>query len=251
MNDYIITLVQKGLRDDGRDFKEYRPIKIEYGVSAKSAEGSARVKIGDTEVIAGVKMEIGEPFPDSPDEGVLIVNAELIPMASPEFESGPPRIDSIELSRVTDRCIRESGFIDFGKLCIKKKEKVWIVFVDIYPINDSGNLFDAACLAAVAALKDAKFPALDGDKADYTKHTKELPLKKAPTSCTVINIKDKFLVDPMTEEEKDAMARLTVASIGSTVCALQKGGEKPLSIEDIDKMISLAIEKNNELVKLL
>ncbi|MEW6062814.1 MAG: exosome complex protein Rrp42 [Nanoarchaeota archaeon] len=251
MNEYIINLVQKGLRDDGRDFKEYRPIKIEYGISSKSAEGSVMVKIGDTEVIAGVKMEVGEPFPDSPDEGVLIVNAELIPMASPEFESGPPNIDAIELSRVVDRCIRESGFVDFGKLCIKKGEKVWIVFVDIYPINDSGNLFDAACLAAVAALKNAKFPALDGDKVDYTKHAKELPLKKAPTSCTVINIKDKLLVDPTTEEERVAMARLTVASIGDTICALQKGGEKPLSLEEIDKIISLAVEKNKELVKLL
>src|SRR3989338_5346357 len=159
VRDHIRSLAEKGAREDGRDFLEYRkPIKIEYGVSSKSAEGSARVTIGDTEVVAGVKLEVGEPFPDTPDEGVLMVGAELLPLSNPEFESGPPSIDSIELARIIDRGIRESKCIDFSKLCIKKGEKVWMVFIDIYPINDSGNLFDAASLAALAALKDAKFP---------------------------------------------------------------------------------------------
>ena len=248
---YVTALIDKNMREDGRKLTEYRPIKIEYDISPKSAEGSARVTMGETEVIAGVKMDVGTPFPDSQDQGVLIVNAELIPLASPEFESGPPSINSIELSRVIDRCIRESGVIDFKKLCIKKGEKVWMVYIDIYPLNDAGNLFDASALAAVAALKNAKFPAVKDDKVDYTKHTKELPLKKLPTSCTVINIKDKFLIDPTKEEEMAANARLTVASMDNTICALQKGNDMSLSLEDIDKMISLAIEKNKELNKFL
>ncbi len=247
MNNYISGLIEKDLREDGRNLEEYRKITIEYGVSDKSAEGSARVKIGDTEVVAGVKMDIGEPFPDTPDDGVLMVNVELIPMASPEFESGPPSIDSIELARVVDRGIRESHVIDTEKLCIKKGEKVWMVFVDIYPINDAGNLFDAAALAAVAALKNAKMPMIKNDKVDYKNHGKALPLNKLPTECTVINIKDKFLIDPTKDEEKAAEARITVATVKDIICAMQKGGDKSLSIEEIDKIIALAIKKNNEL----
>lgn len=104
---YIQSLLQKDLREDGRKTDQYRYIEVEYGVSAKSAEGSARVKIGNTEVVAGIKMEVGEPFPDKPDQGTIIVNVELLPLSSPEFESGPPDVDSIELSRVVDRGIRE------------------------------------------------------------------------------------------------------------------------------------------------
>ena len=35
------------------------------------------------------------------------------------FDIGRPGIEAIELARVIDRGIRESGFIDFKKLCIK------------------------------------------------------------------------------------------------------------------------------------
>jgi exosome complex component RRP42 len=60
---------------------------VEQGIIEK-AEGSARVLLGKTEVMAGVKIETGEPFPDTPNEGVLTVNAELVPLASPTFEPG-------------------------------------------------------------------------------------------------------------------------------------------------------------------
>ena len=248
MRDHIISLLEKDMREDGRKLLDYRkPIAIEYGVSSKSAEGSARVKIGETEVVAGVKLEVGEPFPDTPNEGVLIVGVELLPLSNPEFESGPPGINAIELSRIIDRGIRESSAIDLSKLCIKEGEKVWCVFLDIYPINDSGNLFDTCALAALAALKDAKFPEYDTKKGkiNYEKRTnKSLPLLKLPVMITVLKIKNKFLVDPDTNEWNSIDARLSVTTTeDGKICAMQKGCDSQLTIEDIDKMIDISIEK--------
>ena len=143
LRSHIISLLDANTRLDGRKFNEYRtPIEIEYGV-VKTAEGSARVKIGETDVMVGVKLEVGEPYPDTPNEGTIIVGAELLPMSNPEFEPGPPGIQAIELARVVDRGIRESKALDFKKLCITPGEKIWIVIIDICPINDAGNLFDA------------------------------------------------------------------------------------------------------------
>ena len=140
---HIISLLNADTRLDGRKLTEYRqPIEVEHGI-IKTAEGSARVKIGETEVMVGVKLEVGEPYPDTPDEGTIIVGAELLPMSNPEFELGPPGIQAIELARVVDRGIRESKALDFKKLCIAKGEKIWMVIIDICPINDAGNLFDA------------------------------------------------------------------------------------------------------------
>lgn len=250
---YIQLLLQKGLREDGRKFDEYRKIEVEYGVSAKSAEGSARVKMGETEVVAGVKMEVGEPFPDRPDEGSIIVNVELLPLSSPEFESGPPDVESIELARVVDRGLRESKALDFKKLCIKEGEKVWLVFIDIYPINDAGNLFDAAALAAFAAIKNAKFPGYDEEtgKIKYDEKTdKPLMVEHIPMACTVLKIGDKLIVDPTRKEELEADARLTVVSKEDNgLCAMQKGGHKPLSTEDLMQMAELSLSKTNELRK--
>ena len=253
LRNHIISLLDANTRLDGRKLTEYRkPIEIEYGI-VKTAEGSARVKIGETDVMVGVKLEVGEPYPDTPEEGTIIVGAELLPMSNPEFEPGPPGIQAIELARVVDRGIRESKALDFKKLCIKKGEKIWMVIIDICPINDAGNLFDASSLAALAALKNTRYPAFDGEKVDYKNKTdKKLPLEKEPISVTVIKIGNKFIVDPDTEEEKAIDARLTVSSIeDGTLCALQKGGDFPLSVEDIDKMLDIGIEKGKELRKCL
>ena len=250
MKSHLKNLIERDLRQDRRKLDEYRKIKIEYGVSS-SAEGSAKVTIGDTVVMAGVKMSTGEPFPDTPDNGVMMVNTELLPLSSPEFESGPPRIESIELSRVVDRGIRESLVIDTKKLCLKKGESVWMVFIDIYPINDAGNLFDASAIAAIAALRDTKIPVLKDNKVDYKKKgTKSLPLSGLPLECTVHMIGNKMLIDPTYEEEEISEARLTVATIDKNLCAMQKGGSRELEEEEIEKMIDLSVKKIEELRKL-
>lgn len=248
-NSYVQTLALKGVRVDGRKFDQYRDVHIEYGISQKSAEGSARVKIGDTEVVAGVKLEIGTPFPDKPDEGSIMVNVELLPLSSPNFESGPPSEEAIEFSRVTDRGIRECHALNFKKLCVTEGEKVWLAFIDIYPINADGNLFDACMLAAMAALRDAKFPALEDGKVNYSERTnKALPMERLPMSCTVWKVKDALLVDPLPEEEQSATARLTVVlTEDNKICAMQKGGVEPFTTDEVMQIIDLAKKKTEEL----
>ena len=253
LKSHIIELLDKGTRLDGRGPLEYRkPIKVEYDVS-KSAEGSARVIIGETEMITGVKMAIESPYPDTPDKGNLMVGAELSPLANPEFESGPPSIEAIELARVVDRGIRESKAIDVDKLCIEKGEKVWAVMIDLAPINDAGNLFDVSSLSALAAVKSAKFPKMEDGAINYLEKTKDsLPLQKEPISVTVCKIGKHFIVDPVTEEEKVIDARLT-AAVGEDgkLYALQKGGETPLTEEEIIQMVDIAVDKTKELRKAL
>ena len=81
--DHIIALLDKGVRLDGRELTDYRKdVTVEYG-TAKNAEGSATVNIGGTIVMAGIKLSVGAPYPDSPDAGNLMVGAELLPMSNP------------------------------------------------------------------------------------------------------------------------------------------------------------------------
>ena len=245
--EHVTKTINSGNRYDGRKFDEFRQISVEADVS-KSAEGRARVKIGDTDIIVGVKMGVETPYPDTPDQGNLMVNAELLPMSNPEFESGPPGIAAIEIARVVDRGIRESKAIDQKKLCIEAGEKVWSVMIDICTINDAGNLIDAAALGALAALKSAKFPKYEDEQIDYSEHTDNVVLAKEPIAITVCKIGDKMLVDPLLEEWGAVDARLTIAIIkDGTICAMQKGGSMPLSIEEIDSMIELAQKKAKEL----
>ncbi len=249
----IAELLEKGKRLDDRGLLDYRPIKIEQGLIER-AEGSARCYLGKSEVLAGVKVETGEPFPDTPNDGVMTVNAELVPLASPNFEPGPPNEESVELARVVDRGIRESHAIDTEKLCIEPGKKVFIVFVDIYVLNHDGNLIDCAALAAMAALLNTKMPNYeikDGElkmKQGYT----QLPLKSHPITVTIGKINNHLIIDPWIEEEQVMDARITIAiNDEGNICAVQKGLSGYFTPQQILEASKIAQEKSAELRKKL
>jgi exosome complex component RRP42 len=231
--DHIVKLLSKGVRIDGRKFDEIRPITIEKNY-IMSAEGSARVHLGNTDVIAGVKLIVGQPFGDTPNKGVLTTNAELIPLASETFESGPPGRPAIELARVVDRGIREGQAVDMEKLCIEPEKEVWIMFIDIHVLDYDGNLFDAANIAAMAALKSAVVPAKRADKGEDF----PLPVMHEPISVTAVKIGEHILVDPTYDEEIVADARLTATTNEKgDLCAMQKGGEGSFTVDEVFKMV--------------
>jgi exosome complex component RRP42 len=249
----IAQLIAKGKRLDGRGLNDYREIKIEQGVIEK-AEGSARVLLGKTEVMAGVKIEIGQPFPDMPNDGVLTVNAELVPLASPTFEPGPPDENSIELARIVDRGIRESKAVDLGKLCIEAGKKVFIIFVDIYVLNHDGNLIDASALAAMAALLNTKMfnYEVEGGEVKIKPGYTPLPVRQHPVSVTFAKINDKLVVDPWLEEEQVMDARLTITTDDDgNICAVQKGGSGYFTSKQIMEAAYIAREKAAEIRKSL
>lgn len=249
----IAQLMAKGRRLDGRGLTDYREIKVEQGIIER-AEGSARVLLGKTEVLVGTKIETGEPFPDTPDEGVLTVNAELVPLASSTFEPGPPDENSIELARIVDRGIRESKAIDVEKLVIQAGKNVFVVFVDVYVLNHDGNLIDASALAAVAALLNTKMPNYEIEegqvkiKQGYT----PLPIRRHPITVTFAKICDRLIVDPWLEEEQVMDARLSMAiDDDGNICAIQKGGTGYFTQQQVVEAAKIAREKAGEMRKRL
>lgn len=246
--------IKQGKRFDSRALNEYRNIEIKTGIS-NNAEGSASVKFGKTEVYAGIKMDVGEPYADSPESGNLTVSAELGPMASADYEMGPPTIEAIELGRIIDRGIRESGIFDFDKLCIKAGEKVWNVYVDIYAFNDGGNMLDVAALAALVALGNAKIPQLDENfKIDKEKgRSGSLPLNKDAMAfnMTLHKIGEHIIVDPVKEEEEISDYRISIAFSNNKgkprISSMQKGKEGAITAEEFDKIMKLVEEKFGEM----
>ncbi len=246
--DHIVNLISKGTRIDGRGLTDVRKIQV-ITDCIESADGSARVKLGKTEVIAGVKIIPGTPFGDTPNLGVLTTGAELIPMAHNTFESGPPGEDAIELARVVDRGIRESGMVDVEKLCIVPGEEVWMCFVDIYALDYDGNLFDAANLAAVCALKSARIPNIQYGKGD---EDTPLPITCTPISIPEVKIGNDLIVDPNFDEEQISTARLTVTTDDNgNFRAMQKGGCGSITLDDLSLCLDRAVEKGAEIRKII
>jgi len=231
----IVDALSKGKRLDGRGLNELRKLEIKTHVIEK-ANGSAMVTLGNTQVLAGVKVDKGTPFPDTPDKGLLIVGAEVLPMAAAYLEAGPPDESAIELARVVDRGVRESEMIDVASLVIKEGKWVYSVFVDVNILNADGNLFDATSYAVVSALLTAKMPrfVLEGDVVKDTGERVPLPVSKIPVSVTIASINNTLVLDPTEEEEAVMDARITLdTEDGGNLCAGQKGEPGYLTPEQI------------------
>ncbi|UCD73121.1 MAG: exosome complex protein Rrp42 [Candidatus Bathyarchaeota archaeon] len=246
----VEELLGEGKRLDGRELTQCREFEVETDLIG-TAEGSAQVKLGKTIVLVGIKAGTGEPFPDTPDQGVLTVNAELVPIASPNFETGPPREGAIELARVVDRSLRESKIVDLEKLCLVPGKAVYVIFVDIYVLNHDGNLIDASVLAALSALMKTKLPKYtakkDGTVTRKSGHS-ELKIQNMPISLTTGKIGESLLFDPSLEEEEimDSRITMTFDSEGN-VRAMQKGGHGVFTTEELKTLVSTAGEKTSEI----
>jgi exosome complex component RRP42 len=255
--DYLVTLAANAQRSDGRPFDAYRNVRMKVG-HIKKAEGSAEVWLGNTRVLAGVKVQPGTPYPDQPTSGTLSTAAEMNPIAAPDFEPGPPSPEGIELARVVDRGVRESGVIKFDQLGIKnaegKVEKVWMVFLDLHILDYDGNLFDACSLAALGAVLSAKLPwsRLKLGEGFPKKEDEPLPTSEPPISCTTVKIGKSLMSDPSLDEDLCLDARLTVAcDEEGHIRAMQKGGHGSFSVDEVKTIIKQSQSNGGKLRNLL
>ena len=251
----ILDLLKEGKRVDGREFDESRQLTIDLNVVPK-AEGSARARLGDTEVVAGVKIQPERPFPDTGDKGMLICTAEILPIAHPSAETGPPTPDVVELARVTDRGIRESGMLDMKQLVLEKDKSVIGIFCDNAVTDHDGNLFDACSYASTAAINSCKIPKYemqDDAPVKLEDQFTEPPVTTLPVSVTMAKIGQYILVDPTIDEWSIMDARITITTNSDgNVVALQKGGHDGFTAEELLKCSEMSINagaKIREIIK--
>jgi len=247
--DTLSALLASGKRGDSRGMYDYRTINVQPGI-LQNAEGSAMASIGKSQVMVGVKFDVAKPFADRPAEGVLSTGADLLPLASHLFETGPPSDEAIELARVVDRGIRSSNTIDLGSFFIEE-EKVLALYLDIYVLDHDGNLIDCASLSAMAALLSSRMPKLEAGKIVRGEYAGRLPLKEKVVTSTFGKLGERTFLDPSLDEEKGMDCRLTLATTQSHLCAAQKGGWGTISERDLMGLLDIAMEKGKELRALL
>jgi len=220
------------LRNDGRGRLDYRPFTLETGIISQT-NGSARIILDTTDVLVGIKAELGEPDPETPQLGKLKVSVECCPSASPEFEGRAGTALNVELATVLHRMLQNSKVIDLSKLCLLEGLKCWIIYIDALVLDSGGNLFDAVSIATRAALYNTVIPQItvvkgeehgdfdleiDPDKS-FTLNTDNVPI-----CVTLTKIGTYVLVDATLEEEFCAGSRVTFSiNKYGNIFATQKG----------------------------
>ncbi|CAN0927195.1 Exosome complex exonuclease RRP42 [Linum grandiflorum] len=144
---FIAGGIEHNIRSDGRKRDSYRPILIETSVISQ-ANGSARVRMGATEVIASVKAELGKPSALHPDKGKVVIHVDCSAVAEPKFEGRGSEDLSGELSVALRRCLLggTSGAgagIDLTSLIVAEGKICWDLYIDGLVISSDGNLLDA------------------------------------------------------------------------------------------------------------
>ena len=250
----IIELLKEEKRVDGRALDEVRELTIDIGVIPK-AEGSARARLGDTEVVAGVKIQPERPFPDTGDQGMLICTAEILPLAHPDVETGPPSPPVVELARVTDRGIRESKMLDMKQLVLEKNKSVIGIFCDNAVTDHDGNLFDACSYATTAAMNSCKVPKYEMKDDSPVKIENEFndpPISTLPVSVTMAKIGDFIIVDPNLDEWSIMDARVTITSNSDgNIVALQKGGQDGFTQDELVKCAEISVKVGSKIREII
>ncbi|KAJ7931489.1 ribosomal protein S5 domain 2-type protein [Mycena leptocephala] len=200
---YLERFVSENVRPDGRAFDAWRDVSVNVG-SISTANGSALVRLGETTVVCGVKAEIAEPELDTPGEGFLVPNIDLPALCSPKFKPGPPGDEAQVLSDRLNEVLVST--IPLSSLVIHPGKAVWVLYVDATCINYDGNVFDAALIAMMAALRNTTFP-----KATYNAETGlttcsraaaiSLQILKTPVSFSFGVFDETLLADPTAFEE--------------------------------------------------
>jgi exosome complex component RRP42 len=247
LRSHLKELADSDQRLDGRTQYQGRDVELEVNILG-NAEGSARVRMGDTIVFAGVKFQTMTPYSDRPNEGGLMCMAEVRPVAGRQHEAGPPSAASIELSRVVDRGIRESGCIDTSDLCIIPGEKAWQVILDLFAVSDDGNLFDAFALAGIAALRNATIPQEKFEVGE----DRPLIVSKTPIMCSYQRVGGRFIFDASGREELGGDERLHI-TLGDDdhVHSLQKGLKGAFTAAEFKELMEEAQKKGKELRKMV
>ena len=247
--DVVRRALQEGKRLDGRKIDEYRPIEIQK-MPSDNADGSALCRIGKSQVLAGIKFDNATPYADRPTEGVFSTGAELLPIASPLFEVGPPREEAIELARIVDRGIRSAEIIDVNSFFVEEG-KVLALYLDLYVLDHDGNLIDCAAMAGMSALLSARMPKIENGKIVRGEFAGPLDIKHKVVTCTFAKYEEGTILDPRLDEERGMDARLTIATMPGKVCATQKGGWGAFTRKQTFDLIETSLAKGNELRALL
>ncbi|KAF6173369.1 hypothetical protein GIB67_027064, partial [Kingdonia uniflora] len=243
--------IAQDLRTDGRKRWEYRPLLIETGVIPQ-ASGSARVKMGGTDVIASVKAELGKPNHLHPDKGNVSIFVDCSPTAAPMFEGRGGEELSAEISLALQRCLLGGSGINLSSLIVAEGKICWDLYIDGLVVSSDGNLLDALSAAIKAALSNIGIPKVNvaiGASADEQPEVDisdedflQFDTSEIPVIITLTKIGGQYyIVDATTEEESQMSSAISVSiNRRGHICRLTKRGGAGLDPSVILDFVSVA-----------
>jgi len=235
----------KLVRADQRGARDLRPVEI-IPENISSAEGSALIRLGETQVICTASVEDGvPPFLKGSASGWISSEYGMIPRATEtrtprEVNRGRPGGRTMEIQRLIGRSLR--AVTDLEAL---GERTVWI---DCDVIRADGGTRTASITGALVAL------GLALRKLAEMKTLDRLPLKDYVAAISVGLVDGQMLLDLNYGEDSNAEVDMNVVMTGSgALVEVQATGEgRAFSFAELAGLIEIArpgIEKMHDLQK--
>lgn len=262
---FILHGVDVDFRNDGRRRCEYRSMEVETKLMPQT-HGSARLRIGNTDILVGVKVELDIPHADRPNEGKIEFFVDCSATATPAFEGKGGDDLATEISNTLTVAYQTRNAVDLKTLCILPHKKCWKIFVDVLILQCGGNLFDAVGAAVKAALNSTEIPkitaaTLDGGEPDIqisddSYDCIQLDTSNYPVIVTLCKIGDNYIVDPSSEEEVCSASSIVMSVLPngkvSSVVKLGYGSIQPNTLKKMLQMgQNIGLRLNEGLMKAL
>ncbi|RDB22013.1 Exosome complex component rrp45 [Hypsizygus marmoreus] len=255
--EFLFNSLKESLRLDGRSPLELRTPVLTFGAEL----GWVECALGKTRVIAHVEGKMVKPPPERPFEGMITIHSEISPMASSDYEPGRPSDEEVTITRMLDKVLKRSDAVDKESLCILAGQRVWHLRLTLHFLADAGNMLDCACLAGIVALKHFRRPDVEviGDEVTVHEPTERAPVPLAihhtPFCFTFAFFPDSAIppvLDPTQLEQRLSAGLLSVAlNAQRELCVLQKLGGVPLAMDEVLKIVDVAVQKAKELHNLV
>jgi len=247
---HIIHGVEEDLRTDGRECEHFREIEMETGLLTNTY-GSSRLRLGNTELLTGIKIELGTPNPQNPKEGWVEFHVDCSPNASPAFQGKGGQDLSNGIVCHLSRIYSNKSSLDLEQLCIVPNHHCWVVHVDVLVLEYGGNLFDSISIAVKAALYNCGIPNVvvtPGDEGEFEINLPDDPSDVAhiktsncPVLVTINKVGSRHIVDATPEEEFCSNASLIIGITNKgVVTGMNKVGSGSLDPESITEMLETA-----------
>jgi ribonuclease PH len=232
----------KLMRPDQRAIAELRPIEIIPNFIS-SAEGSALIRLGETQVICTASVDDGVPsFQKGSGRGWITSEYAMIPRATStrtarESTRGRPSGRTMEIQRLIGRSLR--AVVDMEAL---GERTVWI---DCDVIRADGGTRTASVTGSLVAL------GLAIQKLQTQRALKVNPLKDYLAAISVGIVGEEMLLDLSYAEDSSAEVDMNVVMTGSgRLVETQATAEgHTFSLEDLNKLIELAHPAINHLIE--
>lgn len=127
---FILHGIQENNRCDGRTRSDYRPMELETDI-AQNSNGSARLRLANSDVMASIKAEIDVPLANRPNEGKLEFFVDCSANATPDFEGRGGEELALEVSNTLSKAFTSPNAFDLKTLCILTRKHCWKLYIDI------------------------------------------------------------------------------------------------------------------------